>query len=212
MSTNQGRPVLLGYELEPNSIWEKIALRQVQPGSKLLELGCGVMPESMFLALNLGCKITGVDGNDYLLRRLKKEKLVSELSVQLVRADLEEYQVTPAGWDVIICTDTLFLFAKSQARALLAKIKQGLAPNGLVYVYTLSVNTSIFSYSYKVEEEEDTYLIQAGCCGSSVGCGFRLEELVTSFGGLKVWYQEERDDERGRTLVSLIAQRTMDPS
>jgi SAM-dependent methyltransferase len=121
------------YGKEPNDYLAAMADRL--PSGRALCLGEGEGRNSVFLA-GRGLRVTAVDASGVGLakaRRLAEERRVS---VETVQADLADYPIEPAYWDLIV---SIFCHVPPQLRAdLHRRVAAGLRPGGtfLLEAYT----------------------------------------------------------------------------
>lgn len=92
-----------------------------------IDLGCGVGTATLFLARH-GLKVIAVDKQCRALEILKS-RLEPGMSVELVHADMSEWQVPKA--DVIIAGFALFFLDQSQLEAFWPRVAEALPPGGL---------------------------------------------------------------------------------
>ena len=115
------------YGTAPNAFLTSVA-GQVPVGSRLLCLAEGEGRNAVYLA-GLGHDVVAVDQSAVGLdkaQRLAKEKGVE---IEVVVADLAEYQIEPASWDAII---SIFCHIPPELRKRIhASVVAGLAPGGL---------------------------------------------------------------------------------
>ena len=115
------------YGTAPNTFLASVA-DQLSPGSRLLCLAEGEGRNAVYLA-GLGHDVVAVDQSSVGLekaRSLAKEKGVE---IEVVVADLADYQIKPVSWDVII---SIFCHTPPELRKKIhASVVAGLAPGGL---------------------------------------------------------------------------------
>lgn len=96
------------------------ALLKLKPGSRILDLCCGVGRHSLELARR-GFKVTGVDRNRAYLKEAHRRSRAERLDVELVRSDMRRF-VRPKAFDAAINMFTSFgYFAKPEHDALVAR-------------------------------------------------------------------------------------------
>ena len=109
-------------QLAQRQLTEQMAqLAKIQPGSRIVDIGCGMGGSSMWLANNLACEVTGVTISSVQQRWATASALCSRTRPRprFFRADAEEIQFEPAGYDVvwsIECTEHLFDKASFSAK------------------------------------------------------------------------------------------------
>ncbi|MDR4487743.1 MAG: class I SAM-dependent methyltransferase [Nitrospirales bacterium] len=150
------------------------------PKGKALDLAMGEGRNGVYLATQ-GFEVTGVDISETGLH--KAQALASEKGVPLTTllADLEQYEIPPNTFDVIICTYYL-------QRDLFPKIAAALKPGGMVLIETYTMDHLQYRPTFN-----PAYLLEPN-------------ELLGLLPGLRVWRYQDVDD--GYTaFASILAQK-----
>jgi SAM-dependent methyltransferase len=170
---------------EPATIL-KDAEAWLDPPGLALDVACGAGRNSLYLARR-GFSVVAVDISWEGLQRLSQPAREEQLHVHPVHADLENFQLPTAKFDVIV--NTRFLL-----RSLFPTLRNTLKPGGLLVFET-----------FNVDELE--------VLGGDIRREFALErgELRTAFADFEVLLYEEgvferREGERG--LARLIAKKS----
>lgn len=147
-----------------------------------LDVACGTGRNTHFLADN-GFTVDAVDISDYALSKVKKNSLINKID-----ADLDNYNITPNKYDLIVNTNFL-------NRRLVSQMKDALKPGGLIVFETFILAHGDFKH----ETTDLDYLL-------------RKNELLHTFIGLDVIYYEERVDVNLRgekiKLASIVAKKS----
>jgi 2-polyprenyl-3-methyl-5-hydroxy-6-metoxy-1,4-benzoquinol methylase len=111
------------YGKEPASVLrDHVGLLPV--GGRALELAMGEGRNAVFLAKK-GFIVDGVDISEVALRKAKRLARENGVSITTINADLEQYQIRPEAYDVIVVIDYL-------QRSLVSQIKRGLKRGGVI--------------------------------------------------------------------------------
>lgn len=101
---------------------------EASPAGRALDVACGGGRNALFLA-EIGFEVDAVDVSDVAVERLRAVAAQRELSVNAVRADLEDAPFPHSTYQVIINFNVLL-------RSLFAPIQRALAPGGLLVLET----------------------------------------------------------------------------
>jgi len=103
------------------------------PGAKVLSLGEGEGLNAVYLA-GLGCNVTAVASSAVGLAKARRLAGERGLALTTVTADLNDYSIQPASWDVI--SNFCCHMPSGERAALHKRVIEGLKPGG---VYVLEV-------------------------------------------------------------------------
>ena len=146
-----------------------------------LDIACGTGRNTHFLAEN-GFTVDAVDISDYALSKVKNNSLINKIEV-----DLDNYNITPNKYDLILNTNFL-------NRRLVSQMKDGLKSGGMIVFETFILAHGDFKH----ETMNLDYLL-------------RKNELLHTFIGMDVIYYEERVEVNLRgekvKLASLVAKK-----
>lgn len=116
----------------PNRFLEECAVN-IKPGASVLSLGEGEGRNAVYLA-SLGCRVTAVDCSSVGLAKAHRLAAQRGVTITTITADLNDYVIEPAAWDVII---NFFCHMPEPERIPLhQRVTAGLKPGG---VYILEV-------------------------------------------------------------------------
>ena len=132
----------------------------ILPRGKALDLAMGEGRNGVYLATQ-GFEVTGIDISEVGLKKAEALALERGVEIRTVIADLEDYQMTPNTYDVVVCTYFL-------QRKLFPQIISALKPGGVAVVETYSKDHLKYQPGFIKE-----YLLETN-------------ELLTLFGDLKV--------------------------
>jgi cyclopropane fatty-acyl-phospholipid synthase-like methyltransferase len=102
---------------DPRAEWHELLVSRLEPGARVLELGCGTGEDARSLAAH-GFDVTGVD----LVARAP--------DVDVVEADFLELELPDAGYDACVSFYVFNHVPRERLAPLLAKIHRWLAPGG----------------------------------------------------------------------------------
>jgi SAM-dependent methyltransferase len=109
----------------------KVAIERaaVQPGERVVDIGCGTGATSIELGKRVGFSghVLGVDVSEPMLARAA-ERLPADAPVEFVRADATTYQFQPAAFDLLFSRFGVMFFAEP-ARSF-ANLRTALRPGG----------------------------------------------------------------------------------
>lgn len=111
-----------------------IALTGVEPGARVLDLGCGPGRASLELARR-GYRVTGVDRTALYLERGRRASAASGLAVEWVQGDMRSF-VRPGAFDMVTSLFTTFGFFadESEEREVAKNMAASLGPGGRVVI------------------------------------------------------------------------------
>jgi SAM-dependent methyltransferase len=102
----------------------------LDPGSSILDLGCGFGRHAIPLALR-GFRVTGADLSESLLRAARSMATELGAEVEWVRHDLRQ-PIGPGPFDACVCLYTVFgYFSDEENARVLGRVRDALRPDGL---------------------------------------------------------------------------------
>lgn len=133
----------------------KERIQFIQPKGRMIELGCHVGFNCIYFA-RLGYDITGVDIATTLIQEaennLRKETAEVQNRCHFICSDILDLNVTETGqFDTIILTETLEHVI--DPLPILAKAKELLRPDGLIYISAPAKRMGTYSHVRGISEE-----------------------------------------------------------
>lgn len=104
-------------------------LAELPKGASILDVGCGAGVKSRYLA-NKGFRVTGVDFSEKMIEIAKRES--PEIPFEVV--DVYEIDKYPKTFDGVFAQAVLLHVPKEKIRGVLAKLKDKINQNGLLYI------------------------------------------------------------------------------
>lgn len=134
---------LLGESLHPGGLdlTTDLALRmRISENDHVLDAGCGLGATAMFLAEDLGCRVTGVTLEAGAVAELDHRASESGLAdrISVIRGDISDIALPPAGFDAAVAECVVSIFAR-KAEAL-ARIHAALKPGGRLGLTDVTVS------------------------------------------------------------------------
>ncbi|CAA9478698.1 MAG: hypothetical protein AVDCRST_MAG02-4687 [uncultured Rubrobacteraceae bacterium] len=108
--------------------------QNLQPGAKVLDLGCGAGVPTTLQLTRRGFVVTGVDVSERQLELVRK--LVPEAT--FLKADMTELDFGPNAFDAVVAFHSIIHVPREEHPALLGKIHRWLGPGGL-FLATLAM-------------------------------------------------------------------------
>jgi tellurite methyltransferase len=157
------------YELNP---FERAVLPHLR--GDVLDLGCG-LGNLAFAAAERGCRVTALDASATAVADLARRAGERGLALEAHCADLRHY--VPAGrYDCVVSIGLLMFLSCSDARGLLARLREAVRPGGLA-----AVNVLIEGTTFMEMFDPEAY------------CLFGGEELSEAFAGWDVQLSNHDD-------------------
>ncbi len=160
-----------------------VQLLTLLPKGRALDIACGEGRNAIFLAQN-GYEVDAVDISNVAIDRVAEAAKIAGVKVNLIQADLENYEIPVETYDLIINFNYL-------QRSLVPAIKMGLKKGGAV----------IF----------ETYTLEQQSIGHPKNPEFLLKpnELLHQFSDLHIFFYREGVFEEGgkRAIASLAGKR-----
>lgn len=111
-------------------VWTHLLDRYIQPGCRVLDLGCGSGVFSYYLA-HKGCEVIGMDGAEAMITRCRQQLALPNLHFVQQILPLPHTAVLPAQDAVIMSSVLEYIDDGTQ---LLQQVRTLLKPNGLLFV------------------------------------------------------------------------------
>ncbi len=114
---------------------EMAEMAALQPGTEILDLGCGIGGPSRFLAAQYGCRVTGIDLVEEFIAaaRMLTEQTGLSGQVEFIRGNMLDLPFDPGRFDVAWSQHT-FMNIREKA-ALLDQIRRVLKQEGQLVIY-----------------------------------------------------------------------------
>ena len=118
--------------------FEKLALPFLR--GRVLDFGCGLGNLSIEAARR-GMQVLAVDASPAAVEHIGNVATAERFKLQAIQAEVERYEI-PGQFDTIVAIGLLMFFQRDVALALLAKVQEHVAPNGLAIVNVLIEGTT----------------------------------------------------------------------
>ena len=110
----------------------KKALRYLDKGGDLLDVGCGEGADSVFFA-NRGFRVTAIDANLEDLDRLRAYRRNEHIErISILERDAVTYRYRPDRHDVINCLLVICCMRKSEFERMLGPLQRSVKPGGVI--------------------------------------------------------------------------------
>lgn len=109
---------------------------RLQPGQKVLDIGCGWGGMALFLAREYGCEVTGVTLSTEQLAVAQERAAASGLDQQ-VRFELRDYRTLDQSFDRIVSVGMFEHVGVPQYKTFFAKVKELLRPDGVALLHSI---------------------------------------------------------------------------
>ena len=166
---------------------------QVRVG-RALDLGAGDGDRALWLAAR-GFEVEMVDTDAVALRRAEQRAFRLRLRLQAFLADLADFPILPATYDLILATASLHFLPPDRVAALAPRIVAGFAPGGVLYATALTTDDPGYAAlraAGVTEVAPNTFDLSEGETRETLRY-FRPGELQALFSDLTiVHYAEER--------------------
>jgi tellurite methyltransferase len=140
----------------------------------VLDLGCGLGSLAL-AAAERACRVTALDSSATAIADLARRAAASGLRLEAHCADLRHY-VPARDYDCVVSIGLLMFFACSDARGLLARVREAVRPGGVAAVNVLIEGTNFM-----------------GMFDPEAYCLFGREELTEAFAGWEVLLSRHED-------------------
>lgn len=126
---------------------ELMSSEQIDPGSNILDAGCGTGQTAAYLYNQYGAHITGIDINPVMLMKAQKRFTSQQMPVQVIHASIEELPFADNHFDMVLAESVLAFVTKEKA---LTEINRVLKSGGKLIANEMTIN---FPVSKSVEQE-----------------------------------------------------------
>ncbi len=138
------------YSKEP-TIFAQEVIKNISPGSKILELGCGAGNDSVYFANN-GHFVTATDfSNVVIVENSNLYVDVKNLKFQVLDIS-KEFSIKDNSYDVIYARLSLHYFTNSTTQQIFNEIYRVLKPEGKICFMCKSVKDSIYGEGIEIEK------------------------------------------------------------
>ncbi len=122
-----------------------IEFADIIPKGEILDLGCGLGNNSLFLA-NKGFNITAVDNSNEKLAKLKSEAEKQSLlnKINIINSDIKDF-IFNKHFSAIISTDVLHFLKKEEISTIIKEIKNHTINNGINIITVFTKNGDLKS-------------------------------------------------------------------
>ncbi len=134
------------HPLEAKILLEFVPL---QPGQTILDVATGTGLVAIPAAEKVGSEgyVTGIDMTPGMLYQARQKIATAKLeNIELIEADIESYNLSDDGFDVVFCCEAIVLF--TDIPAILQKWYRCLKPGGFI-AFTCPPETAYFTAIYK---------------------------------------------------------------
>lgn len=156
----------------------------VEPGKRMVELGCGNGRDAVFFA-GRGLQITALDMSQEAIAQLRSRNIVNAefLCGDFVNSNVHQ----PDSYDYAYSRFTIHSINRNQERVLLNNLFRGLRPNGKLFIEVRGVKDPLFGRGRQIERNAYFY-------DNHYRRFIVLDELVESLEqrGFRVEYAQER--------------------
>ncbi len=193
-------------EIQEPSDFAKFVLTYLEPGKKLMDIGCGNGRDSVFFASNK-MVVTGVDASETAISRLQKYNLVDSLFV------CDDFVTCKAlyqmQYDYFYSRWTIHAISERQEDELLRNITDSLKMEGLFFVEVRSTKDELYGQGEQIAKNTFIHNDHFRRFIDKDEFQEKLENL-----GYKIIYVEERDgfsktNDSNPTLIRMIAKKKM---
>ncbi len=155
-------------------------LARIQPGEKILDVGCGTGTLAMEVALRVGAKgrVFGIDPGEQQIARARSKAARRSLSIEFQVGVIEHLDFPDQTFDVVLSTIMMHHLSDTLKRQGLAEIARVLKPGGRLVIA-----------DFKRPEERPAQPVHFGAGGSRIQ---DLETLIKDAGFLRVEIEEMR--------------------
>lgn len=138
---------------EPTAFAQTI-LPYLEPGKKLIDIGCGNGRDSLFFYQN-GLNVLGIDASDVAISQLQREAKAGKLS--FLCGDFTCLPNETEVYDYCYSRFTLHAISQEQSDRLLTHAVQILKSGGMIWIEARSVNDDLYGRGVPLGENEFFY-------------------------------------------------------
>lgn len=158
----------------------------VEPGRRLIELGCGNGRDAAYLA-GLGLQVVALDLSSVSIERLQAQNIANAEFVcgDFVNSELHQ----PASYDYAYSRFTIHSINKNQEQMLLQRVFAALRPGGKLFIEVRSVHDALFGRGRQLEHNAFFYdnhyrrfIVLEELVAELKNCGFLVEYAKESAG------------------------------
>ena len=181
--------------------YERIAARVgVQPGDRILEIGCGWGAMAEYAAGELGCTVTAVtiskEQHDYVVRRMEKARLDDRVEVLLT-----DFRHIEGEYERVVSIEMIESIDEASWVDLYDVISRSLVPGGSAALQAITIDHDLHTQMIGREEFIRAYIFPGGALPSAkilrrLGEGAGLEWIGLSTHGTSYARTLEAWDER----------------
>ena len=144
----------------------KKAMRYLNGGKRLLDIGCGEGADSVFFARH-GYYVTAIDKNKAYLDHFRSYRLERKLNnITILQRDALEFGYPKNAYDVISCILVLCCMKRSEFEQMLEPIKRSVKPGGVIIMSSRNYLDPELNDYRETEKmlEPNTFRKKEDCC------------------------------------------------
>lgn len=136
-------------------------LASIQPGDRVLEIGCGWGGFAEYAAGELGCKVTAITLSREMAEYAQKRIAARGLS-HLVDIRLEDFRETTGTFDRVVSIEMIESIDESQWPALFATIRRRLTDNGRAAMQAITIDDGEWDAYRRGQDFIQRYIFPGG--------------------------------------------------
>ena len=158
----------------------------IEPGRRLVELGCGNGRDAVYLAAQ-GLKVTALDLSSVTIEHLREQNIPNAefICEDFINSDIHR----PNGYDYAYSRFTMHSINKNQEQLLLQRVYASLRPGGKLFIEVRSVKDPLFGKGRQLEHNAFFYdnhyrrfIVLEELVAELEECGFLVEYAKDSKG------------------------------